>query len=187
MKRRKGSAPLVLAAQALAALLFIAFGLAAQQATQSQTVKQEVPNNLAPPSPPVQPIPYSHKKHLALGLQCQFCHTNPDPGNQMSFPANSKCMSCHATIAKGKPAIRKLAQLAKSQEPIPWVRVYVVPSFVHWNHRAHLEAGMKCEMCHGQVAQMDVMAEVTIVTSMFGCINCHELHNAKTGCDTCHH
>jgi hypothetical protein len=185
VKRRKGSFVVVVAAQALA-FLFIAPSLLAQQTTESQAVKQEVPNNLAQPAPPEQPIPYSHKKHLTLGLQCQFCHTNPDPGNQMTFPATSTCMQCHGTIAKEKPTIRKLAQFANTQEPVPWVRVYVVLSGVNWSHRKHLDAGMKCEMCHGQVAQMDVMAEVTGVTSMTSCINCHQMNNAKTACKTCH-
>ena len=173
-------------APAVAALFFVASQLPAQPASPPQAAKQEVALDTAPLAPPVQPIPYSHKTHLALGLQCQFCHTNPDPGKLMTFPASSKCMGCHATIAKNKPAIRQLAKLAKSPEPIPWVRVYVAPSFVRWNHRTHVDAGMKCETCHGQVAQMDVMAQATVVTSMYGCIHCHELQKKKTGCDTCH-
>ena len=39
--------------------------------------KQEAPDNLAEHAAPAQPLPYSHKKHLALGLRCQQCHTNP--------------------------------------------------------------------------------------------------------------
>ena len=45
-----------------------------------------------PPAGPVQPVPYSHKTHLAMGLKCSNCHTNPDPGEVMGFPAESKCM-----------------------------------------------------------------------------------------------
>ena len=186
MKRKKGSIALIALAQIVAALLFIAARLPAQQSAPSPAVNQEVPSNLVPPVPPVQPLPYSHKTHLALGLPCQFCHENPDPGKLMTFPATSKCMGCHATVAKNKPAIRKLTQFAKSAEPIPWVRVYVAQPFVRWNHRTHVAAGMKCESCHGQVAQMDVMAQATVVTSMYGCIHCHELQKSKTGCDTCH-
>lgn len=136
--------------------------------------------------PPVQPIPYSHKKHLALELQCQQCHPNPEPGDKMSFPAVSICMACHATIAKEKAPIRKLAELAKSETSIPWLRVYVLPGWVYWNHRSHLEAEMTCAMCHGQVADMDVMARVTEVTTMAGCVACHRKNNASTGCKYCH-
>ena len=45
-----------------------------------------------------QPIPYNHKTHLALGLQCQNCHTNPDPGEMMGYPVTKTCMGCRATV-----------------------------------------------------------------------------------------
>jgi len=136
--------------------------------------------------PPAQPIPYSHKKHLAFGLKCQQCHINPEPGDRMTFPATSRCMACHATIAKDKPSIQKLAEFAKSNQPIPWVRVYVVSSWVYWNHRSHLDAKMTCEMCHGQVEEMEVMTKVSNVTTMAGCIDCHRKNDASTGCRYCH-
>jgi hypothetical protein len=135
---------------------------------------------------PTQPLPYSHKTHLALGLKCGDCHQNPDPGDRMAFPATTKCMACHTTIAKDKPAIQKLSEFAKSGQPIPWARVYVVSSAVYWNHRSHLEAGVSCEACHGPVAEMDVMATVTNVTTMAGCVDCHKLRKAGTGCAFCH-
>jgi len=135
---------------------------------------------------PTQPLPYSHKTHLAAGLKCGDCHANPDPGDRMEFPATAKCMACHTTIAKDKSSIQKLAEFAKSKQPIPWVRVYAVSAGVYWNHRAHLDAGVKCETCHGPVAQMDVMANVTNVTTMAGCVECHQQRNAGTGCEFCH-
>ena len=165
---------------ALAILLLLAGAARAQEA------KQQVPNNVAPHPAPEQPIPYSHKTHLALGLKCQNCHTNPDPGNMMTFPATSKCMQCHTDVAKDKPAIQKLAEFAKSGQPIPWVRVYQLTPGVNWSHRTHLKTGMQCVMCHGQVAQLSAMAEVTGVTSMASCIACHQAHNAPTVCHTCH-
>ena len=47
---------------------------------------------LAAVNPPEQPIPYSHKQHVALGLKCKDCHTMPDPGELMTIPAAAKCM-----------------------------------------------------------------------------------------------
>lgn len=148
--------------------------------------QQDVPDTLSPSPAPVQPIPYSHKTHLMLGLECQGCHSNPEASGLMTFPPSSKCMQCHETVATDKPSIKKLASLAKSSESIPWVRIYVVLPGVQWNHRKHLDAGMKCETCHGQVADMDTMAKVKSVTSMAGCLNCHKIHNAATTCITCH-
>jgi hypothetical protein len=175
-----------LAAISLTAPFDLAFSVHAQQPTGTQDMKPLVPANLAEHQPPVQPIPYSHKLHLALGLECNTCHTNPEPGKLMTYPATSTCMSCHAVVAKSKPAIQKLAGFAKSQEAVPWVRVYAVLPGVNWTHRKHLEAGMKCETCHGQVAQMEVMSEAMSVSTMGVCIRCHAANNAPTVCQTCH-
>jgi hypothetical protein len=185
VKRIGRIAPVVIASM-LAAFLFLAAGLTAQQAAPPQPMKQMVPDNPSEHAPPVQPIPYSHKKHLSLGLDCKDCHTNPEPGKLMTFPETSKCMLCHVTVANDKPSVQKLTEYAKSKQAIPWVRVYTVLPGVAWNHRAHLEAGVKCATCHGQVRQMEAMSEVTSVTTMYSCLNCHEMNQGKTACDTCH-
>jgi hypothetical protein len=153
-------------------LVVFALGLLAQDAPK--------------PRAPEQPIAYSHKTHLALGLKCQDCHPNPEPGEHMTFPATSKCMACHTTIAKDRPAIQKLAGFARSKDPIPWIRIYTVPAEVYWNHRTHLKAGMTCLLCHGDVAKMEVTAQATNVAYMEGCIDCHRQQNVSTGCEFCH-
>ena len=186
MVKRIGLITPAVIASTLTAFLFLAGGLTAQQAAPPQAMKQMVPYNPSEHAPPVQPIPYSHKKHLSLGLDCKDCHTNLEPGTLMTFPETGKCMLCHVTVAKNKPSIQKLAEYAKSKRVIPWVRVYSVLPGVAWNHRAHLEAGIKCETCHGQVRQMEAMSEVTSVTTMYSCLNCHEMNQAKSACDTCH-
>src|ERR1700680_3076596 len=159
VKRKMRARDLALAAVGLAAPLVFSSPLQAQRTAVAPDGKPFVPANLAEHQAPVQPIPYSHKLHLALGLECKTCHTNPDPGKLMTFPATSTCMSCHSAVAKSKPAIQKLAGFSKSQQDVPWVRVYAVLPGVNWTHRKHLDAGMKCETCHGQVAQMETMCE----------------------------
>jgi hypothetical protein len=171
---------------ALAGLLFAGQSVSEKESTLQRLTTQDKTKPAANPAPPAQPIPYSHKTHLALGLKCQECHPNPEPGDRMTLPATSKCMACHVIVAKHRPAIQKLAEFAKSKQAIPWVRVYVVSGWVYWNHRSHLEAGMKCEMCHGQVSQMDVMEKVSNVTTMEGCVECHRKNDASTGCQYCH-
>jgi hypothetical protein len=185
VKRMGWIAPVVMSTT-LTAFLFLAAGLTAQPAASPQAVNQMVPDNPSEHTPPAQPIPYSHKKHLALGLDCKDCHTNPEPGKLMAFPDTDKCMLCHATVEKEKPSIQKLAGYAKSKQAVPWVRVYTVLPGVAWSHRAHLDAGVKCETCHGQVREMEAMSEVTSVTTMYSCLHCHEMNQAKTACDTCH-
>lgn len=163
-----------------AALAIVATGVIAGPLPQKDASKNG-------PQAPAQPISFSHKTHTsAAHLKCEDCHAGPDPGEHMTMPAVSTCMACHISIAKDKPAIRALSQYAKAKQLIKWVRVYTVPADVFWSHRSHLKAGMTCEMCHGQVAQMEAMARVTNVTSMEGCVDCHKQHDANTGCDFCH-
>ena len=145
-----------------------------------------VPPNPANPAGPVQPIPYSHKLHLALGLQCTTCHQNPGNGELMTLPTAQTCMSCHKAIAADKPPIQKLAAYAKSGKPIPWVRVYVLLKGVNFSHKTHITAEVQCETCHGPVHEFQVMHEATSVTAMSVCLKCHMMNNAPTTCKTCH-
>jgi hypothetical protein len=135
--------------------------------------------------PPVQPIPYSHKQHIALGLKCANCHEMPDPGEMMGIPAVSKCMTCHQSVKKDSPAIQKLAAFAAGKEPVPWVRVYQIPSFVFFSHKNHLDSGVKCETCHGKVPERERLFRETDI-SMNGCMNCHRINKASVDCMFCH-
>jgi hypothetical protein len=198
MERTRSTA-LLLVALILLALLGIATRGSAKQSSAGPSAahkttsagahtstKRLVPDNPGPHPAPEQPIPYSHKQHLAFGLKCQECHTNPEPGRLMTLPETAKCMQCHVTIGKDKPSIQKIAQYAASNQQIPWVRVYKVIPGVTWTHRAHLSAGVKCETCHGDVSRISAMSEVTSVVTMYSCLSCHEMSHAKTTCETCH-
>lgn len=138
------------------------------------------------PPAPTQPLPYSHRQHIEQGLECRDCHTNPDAGKLMTFPATSTCMSCHRTLPAGYASLKKLNDLAASGQPIPWVRVYQLPDYVYWDHATHLAARIGCEVCHGPMAERDVTAQETNVVTMIGCQTCHEKRQVYMGCDDCH-
>lgn len=172
---------------ALGVLLFalIANMPATAQPPPADTVPA-VPDNIAPHPAPVQPLPFSHKTHLASGMACQNCHINPDPGTRMTFPVTATCMSCHRAIAKERPAIISLQEFSESGQPIPWVRVYTITPGVKWSHKAHLDAGTQCETCHGDVSQLDEMAEIKAVRAMASCISCHQALEVPAACVSCH-
>ena len=156
-------------------LFLVALALAAQPAPLKN-----------PPAGPTQPIPYSHRQHLALGLECKNCHEMPEPGDDMGLPATAKCMVCHTSIKKESPSIQKLAQFDKGGQPVPWVRVYHLPDFVDFSHKVHLTRGKAtCETCHGPVRERDVIRKETD-TSMAGCMECHRANNASVACNYCH-
>lgn len=142
-------------------------------------------DNPPAPRPPRQPVPYSHKLHLAMGLACKNCHTNPDPGEMMGIPTVKVCMGCHKTIKTDSPHIQKLARHAEEKTEPEWARVYQIPSYVFFSHRVHTAWGAKCETCHGPVATRDALwREVSI--AMGNCMDCHRTNKASNDCTFCH-
>ena len=139
-----------------------------------------------PESPPPQPIPFSHKVHLKLGLNCLTCHTIAAPGFEAGLPPDSQCMLCHASIKKESPAIQKLAAHEASGKPLKWARIYTLPRFVWFSHQSHhQDAGLACEQCHGPVSERDLIVKEK-PTSMGFCMDCHAQRDAPNGCDFCH-
>lgn len=131
-----------------------------------------------------QPIAYSHKKHVAMGLKCTNCHTMPGKGEAATFPEESKCMACHAGVKTDSPEIQKLAEFARKKELVPWVRVYKLPGFVWFSHKVHT-AIASCERCHGPVAERDIIKKEKPI-DMNSCMSCHDEHEASNECNLCH-
>lgn len=137
------------------------------------------------PKPPAQPVPYSHKLHVGMGLPCKNCHTNPDPGEVMGIPSVQVCMGCHKSVKTDSPHIQKLAKHAGDKTEPEWARVYRIPSYVFFSHRAHVEWGAKCETCHGPVATREALwREVSV--AMGACMDCHRTNKASNDCTFCH-
>jgi hypothetical protein len=168
----------------LTASLSLAVGAAG--APPAAPTMSPVPANPAPHLAPDQPLPYSHKLHVGLGLACQHCHANPAPGEHMTLPSTSTCMNCHAAMVTDRPALMKLAEYDRSKQPIPWVRIYKVLPGVTWSHRKHLDAAIPCDTCHGAVGSLEAMSTTTAVTAMASCIGCHQASGASAACVVCH-
>lgn len=137
-------------------------------------------------SAPQQPIPFSHKLHAGTQqLKCATCHKNPDPGERMGLATAATCMQCHEEVKRDSPAIQKLAEFASEKREIRWTRVYQIPSYVFFSHRAHLSAGSSCVDCHGEVRELEQMYRVKEV-NMASCVNCHQEKSASVDCSFCH-
>jgi nitrate reductase gamma subunit len=85
---------------------------------------------------------------------------------------------------------------ARPAAPIRWVKVHNLPSYTHFDHRAHVNASVTCQRCHGAVETMERVRQVEDL-SMGWCVNCHRDANqngvagqsvsASNDCSTCHH
>jgi formamidopyrimidine-DNA glycosylase len=139
------------------------------------------------PKHPEQPIAYTHKVHLANGLQCTTCHIGVDQGPEAQIPNVTFCMTCHMVIATDKPEIKKIAAYQARGEAIPWVRVYNYNDSAHvrFNHAPHIRAGVDCANCHGDMTQQTT-AERKVNLDMGFCVDCHKQKKVSVDCATCH-
>ncbi len=137
---------------------------------------------------PTQPIAFTHKVHLANGLQCLNCHTGVDTGPDARLPSVQLCMTCHQVIATDKPEIKKVAGYLARGEEIPWQRVYgfTQESHVKFNHAPHIRAGVDCKTCHGDMTQQTVAVRA-VKQNMGFCLDCHRTHNVSVDCTVCHY
>lgn len=136
---------------------------------------------------PVQPIAFTHKVHLAKGLQCTDCHTSVGKGPVAGIPSVKLCMTCHEVIATDRPEIKKMAGYLARGEEIPWQRVYDFSPTAHvkFYHASHIRAGVNCAICHGDMTQQTVASRAVNLTMGY-CIGCHKLKKASVDCLTCH-
>ncbi len=199
-KRRTGTL-IILAACALAGLFLgastPATGPKAAESGQSQTSPVFTPAHrslldaiqdfFAWRSAPIQPIAYTHKTHLARGMQCTDCHASVEKGPVASIPSVKLCMTCHQVIATDRPEIRKVAAYLARGEEIPWQRVYGYSPTAHvkFNHAPHIRAKVSCATCHGDMTQQTVAVRA-VNLNMGSCVDCHKLKKVSLDCTTCH-
>jgi len=128
---------------------------------------------------PRQPVPYSHKLHAGdLGLDCRYCHTSVENSPAANVPPTQTCMNCHELIKPESGQLEAIRRSWKEGVPVRWTRVHMLPDYAFFNHSAHVNAGVGCESCHGNVAQMEVVEQEKPL-SMQWCLDCHrnpELH-----------
>ena len=64
-------------------------------------------------------------------------------------------------------------QSLATQQPLHWNRVNQLPDFVFFDHSIHVQKGIGCSTCHGQVEQMPLTWK-THSLYMRWCLDCHE-------------
>ncbi len=128
---------------------------------------------------PKQPVAFSHKIHSTqLGIDCRYCHNDVDKAWFSNIPAASTCMNCHSLILKDDPKLALVRESYNTGKPIPWVQVHKVPDYVYFNHSVHVNRGISCVHCHGEVNQMDEVQHAKPLSMSF-CVDCHRAPDEK--------
>ena len=123
--------------------------------------------------PKDQPVPFSHKHHVTgMGIDCRYCHNTVETTAFAGIPATETCMSCHTQIWTEAPILEPVRASLRTNTSLQWTRVHDLPDFVYFNHSIHINKGVGCQTCHGQVDQMPLMFKVNSL-NMEWCLECH--------------
>ncbi len=122
---------------------------------------------------PTQPVPFSHKLHAGeLKMDCRYCHTTVESTAFAAVPETKVCMNCHASIKSESENLKLVVDSYSSGQPISWLKIHDQPDFVFFDHSAHVNHGVGCATCHGQIDEMEVVHQDKSL-SMAWCLECH--------------
>lgn len=153
---------------------------------------------------PIQPIHYSHRIHAGSnGIDCNYCHSSARVSKHSGIPSLNVCMNCHKNIAEVSDTTataeyskefydKEIDKLYKAvgwdkvnqkytgkTEPVKWVRIHNLQSFVYFNHSQHVTVGgIECQTCHGPVQTYEIQKQFAPLT-MSWCIDCHRKTEVK--------
>jgi hypothetical protein len=120
-----------------------------------------------------QPVPFSHEHHVGgLGIDCRYCHAQVEDSNFAGLPPTKTCMTCHSVLWTNAQMLQPVRDSWRDGRPIIWQRVHNLPHYVYFDHSIHVNKGVGCVTCHGQVDRMPLMYQ-NATLQMAWCLNCH--------------
>ena len=151
----------------LSAFFLIAFGLVAviAVARSPYLTRQNITRE--------QPVQFSHKHHVGDdGIDCRYCHTGVETSAVAGIPPTKTCMNCHSVLFNNSEYLEPIRQSYRDDTSIPWVKVHRLADFVYFNHSIHINKGVGCSTCHGQVNQMPLIFQANTLLMQW-CLDCH--------------
>lgn len=120
-----------------------------------------------------QPIQFSHKHHVGdEGFDCRYCHTGVETSAYAGIPPTKTCMNCHSQLYVNVGYLEPVRESYRTDESIPWVKVYRLADYVYFNHSIHVNKGIGCTSCHGSINQMPSVFQA-VPLNMNWCLECH--------------
>lgn len=153
------------------------------------------------------PLRFSHRLHVGE-LECVECHrTIPKSlrSADVNLPTEATCFDCHDVDAAAADPPGDPPATCETCHPgyIPEFPEGVAPSDTHkakvhppqvvlpppnikFNHKIHLDRGVSCATCHGDLARVDLATRENALPVMGTCLGCHDGKQAPNTCRTCH-
>ena len=120
-----------------------------------------------------QRVPFSHQHHAGeLGIDCRYCHTGVETGAKAVVPPTHTCMTCHSQLWTNAELLAPVRQSLASGKPLTWNRVNRLPDYAYFDHHVHVNNGVPCAACHGDIRRMPLTRQATPMT-MGWCLDCH--------------
>jgi hypothetical protein len=122
---------------------------------------------------PKQPVGFSHRLHAGeLRMDCRNCHASVETSAFAGMPSTQVCLTCHSQISRDKRTLRPVFQSSARNVPLQWIRVTQLPDHVYFDHSIHVNKGVGCTTCHGEIGRMAVTEKSEPLT-MRWCLGCH--------------
>jgi hypothetical protein len=122
---------------------------------------------------PLQPTAFPHSVHAdQLGIDCRYCHNTVEKSWYSNIPGAQVCMNCHNQVLATDPRLELVRESATNGIPIPWIQIHKTPDFVYFNHSVHVNRGVSCVHCHGDVHKMEEVQQAKPLSMSF-CLECH--------------
>ena len=120
-----------------------------------------------------QPVPFSHAHHAGdLGIDCRVCHTGVESGAHAGVPPTHTCMACHSQLWTNAEMLAPVRESYANGTPLRWNRVNRLPDYAYFDHHVHVNNGVPCGACHGDVRRMPLTRQTAPLT-MGWCLDCH--------------
>jgi hypothetical protein len=120
-----------------------------------------------------QPVQFSHEHHVGgIGIDCRYCHTSVEESAYAGIPPTQTCMNCHSQIWSNSPYLEPVRASFRTGKSLEWTKVNDLPDFAYFNHSIHVNKGVGCTTCHGQVDKMPLMWQHASL-QMEWCLDCH--------------
>jgi hypothetical protein len=120
-----------------------------------------------------QPVQFSHKHHVGDdGIDCRYCHTGVETSAVAGIPPTKTCMNCHSVLFNTSAYLEPVRESYRSDTSIAWVKIHRLADFVYFNHSIHVNKGVGCSTCHGQINQMPLVFQANTLLMQW-CVECH--------------